>query len=124
MILPAAKDATIEAAIELDIEAAIVLDIEAAIELDIEAAIEFAIEFAIELAIEPVIELDIGLGIEPDEGCPLQLLDPPLPLLPPVPGPMAIAAVAAATVDLFAHFSMWPFRTSLRLNFLPQRGQG
>ena len=43
-----------------------------------------------------------------------------LPLLP-VP-PMTMAAWAA--VDLLTHFSMWPFRTSRLLNFLPQRGQG
>jgi len=29
-----------------------------------------------------------------------------------------------ATVDLFIHFSMWPLRTSLLLNFLPQRPHG
>jgi len=28
------------------------------------------------------------------------------------------------TFDLFMHFSMWPFRTSLLLNFLPQSWQG
>ena len=43
-----------------------------------------------------------------------------LPLLP-VP-PMVRAAWAA--VDLLTHFSMWPFKTSRLLNFLPQRGQG
>ena len=26
--------------------------------------------------------------------------------------------------DLFMHFSMWPFRTSRRLNFLPQSWHG
>ncbi len=42
---------------------------------------------------------------------------PPLPLLP-----MAIAA--AAMEDLLTHFSMWPFKTSRRLNFRPQSEQG
>ena len=43
-----------------------------------------------------------------------------LPLLPEPP----MERAACAAVDLLTHFSMWPFRTSRLLNFLPQRGQG
>ena len=43
-----------------------------------------------------------------------------LPLLPEPP----MVRAACAAVDLLTHFSMWPFRTSRLLNFLPQRGQG
>lgn len=43
-----------------------------------------------------------------------------LPLLPELP----MVSAACAAVDLLTHFSIWPFNTSRRLNFLPQRGHG
>jgi len=35
-----------------------------------------------------------------------------------------VGADGEETFDLFMHFSMWPFNTSLLLNFLPQSWQG
>ena len=35
-----------------------------------------------------------------------------------------VGAEGEETFDLFMHFSMWPLRTSLRLNFLPHNWHG
>ena len=36
----------------------------------------------------------------------------------------ALDGLIGDATDLFMHFSMWPFRTSRLLNFLPQSWQG
>ena len=74
----------------------------------------------------------IGKGEDPGRGeaAPLKMGIPGDVALPELMAACTAACAAAccwacwAWEDLFAHFSICPLRTSLLLNFLPQRGHG